>query len=113
VAIAITPNGRAAYVVNNAGNTVTPITLATGKPGHPIEVGRSPNKIVITPNGKTAYVIDSREGSDNVTPINLVTNKAEPRLNVSKANAIAFAPNGGTAWVHSGSGIQLVPIRIG
>ena len=112
-AIAITPNGRTAYVVNNVGNTVTPITLATGKPGHPIKVGRSPNKIVITPNGKTAYVIDSREASDNVTPINLVTNKPEPRLKVSKANAIAIAPRGGTAWVHSGSGTKLVPIRIG
>jgi len=113
VAIAITPNGRTAYVVNNVGNTVTPITLATGKPGRPINAGRSPNQIVITPNGKTAYVIDSRGGGDNVTPINLVTNKPEPRLNVSKANAIAIAPKGGTAWVHSGTSIKLVPIRIG
>src|SRR5579859_1327238 len=94
VAIAITPNGRTAYVVNNVGNSVTPITLATGEPGHPIKAGRSPNKIVITPNGKTAYVIDSRGPSDNVTPINLVTNKPEPRLEVSKANAIAIAPIG-------------------
>ena len=113
VAIAITPNGRTAYVVNNVGNTVTPITLATGMPGHPIKVGRSPNLIVINPNGKTAYVIDSRGAGDNVSPINLVTNKPEPRLSVSKANAIAIAPNGDTAWVHSGISVKLVPIRIG
>jgi len=58
--IAITPNGRTAYVANFgggsvAGDTVTPISIATGKAGKPITVGRFPGPIAITPNGKTAY----------------------------------------------------------
>src|ERR1022692_3879330 len=42
-AIAITPNGKTAYVANccfdvTAGDTVTPISTATGKAGQPIRV---------------------------------------------------------------------------
>jgi hyaluronoglucosaminidase len=41
-AIAITPNGRTAYVVNSGSDTVTPISTATGEAGPAIRVGYSP-----------------------------------------------------------------------
>ena len=44
------------YVVNQGGNTVTPINATTWKPGPPIKVGNSPGPIAITPNGATVYV---------------------------------------------------------
>ena len=47
-AIAITPDGKIAYVANFNGNTVTPIDLASGTPGTPIPVGVSPYAIAIT-----------------------------------------------------------------
>ena len=53
-AIAITPNGRTAYVGNYLGNSLTPITLATNKPGSPIKLGFKPWDLAITPNGRTA-----------------------------------------------------------
>ena len=55
-AIAITPDGKTAYVADatNPG-TVTPITIATNTARAPIGVGESPQIIAITPNGKTAY----------------------------------------------------------
>jgi YVTN family beta-propeller protein len=56
VAIAITPNGRTAYVANCDDDTVTPINLATGTPRPAIKVGINPDAIAITPNGRTAYV---------------------------------------------------------
>jgi YVTN family beta-propeller protein len=40
--IAFTPDGRTAYVVGNGNSTVTPITVATGKPGKPIKVTTDP-----------------------------------------------------------------------
>src|SRR5690348_2494650 len=55
-AIAITPNGRTAYVVNCDDDTLTPISLATGTPKPAINFGRTPGAIAITPNGRTAYV---------------------------------------------------------
>ena len=42
VAIAITPDGKTAYVTNYGSGTVTPITTATGTAGTPITVGTSP-----------------------------------------------------------------------
>jgi YVTN family beta-propeller protein len=48
-AIAITPLGKTAYVVNYGSNTVTPITTATNIAGQPIKVGKAPYGIVITP----------------------------------------------------------------
>ena len=50
--IAITPDGKTAYVANSGyerGLTVTPITTATNKPGRPIQVGKGPDAIAITP----------------------------------------------------------------
>ena len=44
-AIAITPNGKTAYVangVNGTGDTVIPIDTATNKPGKAITVGAAP-----------------------------------------------------------------------
>jgi DNA-binding beta-propeller fold protein YncE len=39
---AFTPDGRTAYVVGNGNATVTPIRVATGKPGKPIKVTSDP-----------------------------------------------------------------------
>jgi DNA-binding beta-propeller fold protein YncE len=41
--IAFTPDGQTAYVVGNGNSTVTPITVATGKPGRPIQVTSDPD----------------------------------------------------------------------
>ena len=47
--IAITPDGRTAYVANQDSGTVTPICTATNTPGKPITVGSDPVAIAITP----------------------------------------------------------------
>jgi YVTN family beta-propeller protein len=49
VTIAITPDGKTAYVANNGSGTVTPIRTATNTALPPIKTGRSPVAIVITP----------------------------------------------------------------
>jgi len=53
VGVAVTPDGKTAYVTNTFGNTVTPITVATSHPGTPITVGGSPVGIAITPAPRT------------------------------------------------------------
>jgi YVTN family beta-propeller protein len=47
--IAITPNGKTAYVSNEGSGTVTPISTATNKPGKAITVGSYPVAIAIAP----------------------------------------------------------------
>ena len=77
--IAITPDGKTAYVANTGfgmgnGDAVTPFETATDRVGAPIEGLSGPIGIVITPDGKTAYVADS--GSGTVTPIRVASNTA-------------------------------------
>jgi DNA-binding beta-propeller fold protein YncE len=47
--IAITPDGKTAYVLALFPGTVTPIATATDTPGKPINVGGIPGAIAITP----------------------------------------------------------------
>ncbi len=79
--IAITPDGKTAYVANyganGGGNTVTPIDVATGRAGTPIRVGDGPVAIAITPDGTTAYV--TNYGGGTVTPIDVATGRLAPR----------------------------------
>lgn len=97
-AIAITPNGKTAYVVNSTSGTVTPIDTTTDKPGPAITVGRYPAAIAITPNGQTAYVANG--GSGTVTPITTANNTAGPPITVGRyPAALAITPNGQTVYV--------------
>jgi YVTN family beta-propeller protein len=117
-AIAITPDGRTAYVVNEndlAGlkdGTVTPITTATDEPGKPIGVGMEPDAIAITPNGQTAYVANQLSGT--VTPITIATNTPGKPIKVGyEPDAIAITPDGQTALVANegiGQGSTVTPI---
>ena len=45
----ITPDGKTAYVANFNSNTVTPITVATGRAGKPIKAGRYPTALALVP----------------------------------------------------------------
>ena len=91
--IAITPDGKTAYVVNFGSNTVTPISVGTNRPGTPIPVGRWPWVIAITPDGKTVYVVNRTSGT--VTPISTATNTAGPPIPVGRLPyAIAITPDG-------------------
>jgi YVTN family beta-propeller protein len=107
-AIAITPDGKTAYVVNGTSGTVTPIETATNKPGPAITVGREPAAIAITPDGKTAYVANTSSGT--VTPITTATDTAGPPITVGKyPMSIAITPSGKTAYVANfGSGTVTV-----
>ena len=79
--IAVTPDGKTAYVVivGHPG-AVVPIATATNTPGPPIQVGSGPWAFAITPDGKTAYVINFY--SHSVTPIATATNMPGPPIPV-------------------------------
>jgi YVTN family beta-propeller protein len=97
-AIAITPDGKSAYVVNYVPGTVTPIDLRTHEPGEEIPVGDEPWAIAITPDGRTAYVANRTSGT--VTAIDTETNAAGPDIPVGELpGPIAIAPDGRTAYV--------------
>jgi YVTN family beta-propeller protein len=90
-ALAITPNGKTAYVCTGL-DAVTPIRTATNTALSPITVG-GPSQIAITPSGATAYVTSDLPGT--VTPIETATNTALPAISAQPnpyAIAIATVP---------------------
>jgi YVTN family beta-propeller protein len=96
-AIAITPDGKTAYVTNGASGTMTPIDVATDKPGKPIKIGGKPgaDAIAISADGTTAYV--ANQPSSTVTPIYLATGTPEKPISFghgwdSGFEAIAVVP---------------------
>jgi YVTN family beta-propeller protein len=102
--IAITPDGRTAYVLNIGAGTVIPVSTATNTAGPPIPVapGRfhGAMSIAITPDGKTAYVTNLI--SNKVTPISTATNTAGTPISVAPGPAeIAITPDGKTAYAVS------------
>jgi YVTN family beta-propeller protein len=97
--LAVTPDGKTAYVSNQGASTVTPIDTATNTAGTPIPVGGAPRQIAITPDGSTAYVANMSSAS--VTPINTATNTAGTSIPVpcSGPDAAAIAPANSTLYV--------------
>jgi len=102
VGIAITPDGKTAYVVGGAlhsPGTVTPIQTATGAVGKPIIVGTNLQAIAIiaggtTWGGMTAYVVNAVPGlRGTVTPIRTPAGTVEQPITVgSFPVAIALPP---------------------
>jgi DNA-binding beta-propeller fold protein YncE len=66
-AIAITQDGRSAYVAAGDADVVTPIAVGAGRAGAPIRVGYSPAAVTVSPSGATAYVVNTISGT--VTPV--------------------------------------------
>jgi DNA-binding beta-propeller fold protein YncE len=108
IAMAVTPDGKTAYVASGAANsgreptmaqTVTPVDLTTSTPGKPISLADPPQAIAVAPDGKTAYVIDGFP-SRTVTPIDLATDKPGKPVTLSEPPyEIAMAPDGMTAYL--------------
>ena len=119
--IAITPDGRTAYVVDdgasNGSNSLTPIDLTTNPPtsGRPIPdgVGNGSNWIAITPDGRRALVSDP--GAGKVTPFDLTTSPATrgPLISVGvNPEGIAVTPDGRTAYVADTGTNAVIPIDL-
>ena len=78
--IAISPDGKTAYVVLDNNDTLTKIDLTAATPvqGAEVRVGNVPHSVVISPDGTTAYVsneagriatADDFQGYSNGTPV--------------------------------------------
>ena len=99
-AVAITPDGRTAFVTNYASNSVSTIDVATRtKTGADIPVGVKPAGVAITPDGKTAFVTNF--GSDSVSTIDVATRIKNPTdIGVGTwPVGVAITPDGTTAFV--------------
>ena len=104
--VAITPDGKYAYVANNHGTTVSVINTATNTViGPPIAVGNSPVGVAVTPNGK--YVFVTNNSDNTVSVISTATHSVVgPPIGVGNDPAgVVITPDGRFAYVaNNGSG---------
>lgn len=99
-AIAITPDGKLAYVANFNDDSVSVIDTRTRKTvGAPIGVGVNPRSIAIGPSGQFAYV--ANQGGGTVSVIETTTNQSvgTPITVGPGPISIAITPDGRFAYV--------------
>jgi YVTN family beta-propeller protein len=97
--VAITPDGRYAYVTDVFGESVTVIETGLRRNVATIEeVGEEPFGIAITPDGKYAYV--TARGGNEVTVISTQTKKVVRSIPVGlEPTGVAISPTGKFAYV--------------
>jgi YVTN family beta-propeller protein len=124
--VAITPDGKYAYVSNsgnfaNPGNTVSVIATASNTVVATVRVGTTPTGIAITPDGMHAYVANEA-GNDIVSVIDTASNTVTATIPHSEfctsiycfPNWVAIAPDGKHAYVENigngnhGSGVVVI-----
>jgi YVTN family beta-propeller protein len=112
VAVAITPNGKTALVVNNfAPYWVSWISTSTSKVVAKVKVGISPISIAITANGKYAYVTNVDSGT--VTAISIAGHRKLRTVHVGfDPEAIAITPSGKYVYVADNGSSEVTPIRV-
>ena len=96
--IAISPDGREAYVANAGDNTVSVIDTATKEVVDTITVGREPQGVAFAPDGATVYVTNVKDNT--VSVIATATRAQTTTIAVGRSpQSIAVTPDGQWAYV--------------
>jgi YVTN family beta-propeller protein len=99
--IAITPDGKKAYVANYWNSNVSVIDTATNTVTATVKVGSHPDGVAISPDGKKVYV--TNPGSNNVSVIDTDTNTITATVPVgNRPEGIAVTPDGKKVYVTNG-----------
>jgi YVTN family beta-propeller protein len=109
--IAITPDGRYAYVADAFGKTVSVIDVATGA-SESIEVGEGPFGAAITPDGGRVFVTDST--GEEVSVIDTQTKRVVGEIHLgTNPTGVAISPGGEFAYVTEAgaSAVQVIDTR--
>ena len=113
VGVAVTPDGRRAYVTNAAVAQVSVVVLGVRALHNPVPVGPGPAGIAVAPDGTRVYVADQGNLVDpsTVTVVATATNQviASPLGSVGPSD-IAISPDGARAYVANFSSLGLVSV---
>ncbi|MEI8230171.1 MAG: DUF4215 domain-containing protein [Candidatus Peregrinibacteria bacterium] len=98
--IAITPDGKKAYVVNSSSDSVSVISTDSNMVTATVRVGSNPTAIAITLDGTKAYVL--KNGSDMISVIDTESDTVKGSVLVGGGgdpSSIAITPDGTKAYV--------------
>jgi YVTN family beta-propeller protein len=89
--VAVSLDGKKAYVVNSGNDDVYVIDTVTNKVTANVKVGNYPSGIAVSPDGKNVYV--TNEGSSTVSVIDTATNKVTATVAVGSCpEGVAISP---------------------
>jgi YVTN family beta-propeller protein len=95
--IAITPDGKRAYIDNLLDGTMSVVDVAAGTVTDTVMLGSLPFNPLITPDGKLLYVGIMLENS--ITLIDTASNKVSGKISVDSPNGMAFGSDHQTLYV--------------
>jgi YVTN family beta-propeller protein/parallel beta-helix repeat protein len=96
--VAVTPDGKKAYVTDRWGVNVSVVDTATNTVTDTVKVGSDPYGVAISPDGKKVYVANS--GSNNISIINTDANTVTATVPVgNQPEGIAITPDGKKVYV--------------
>jgi YVTN family beta-propeller protein len=97
-AVAVSPDGRRAYVADQASNSVIVVDTQNSTIVTHIPVGNLPWRIAASPDGRSVYVTNINDGTLSLidTATNIQTNTI---FTDSSPAAVAFSPDGRKAYV--------------
>ncbi len=97
-AIALSPDGRFAYITNSGANSLSVLNLLTRQEEVAIPVGTTPLFLALSPDGATAYVTNS--GSNSVSVVDCDAKQVTDSITVgTQPHGIVITPDGSTAYV--------------
>jgi YVTN family beta-propeller protein len=109
--VAITPDGRTAYVVSSS--SLTPVDVATNKAGTAIAIPMFGRSIAITPDGRFAYVASNFAAVHKVSKVDLAAGVVVTEIPVGDdLGGIAVSPDGRIAYVVSSNDGSVYPINV-
>jgi len=107
VAVAVTPDGKHAYVANAGSNNVSVIATASNTVVATVPVGFLPDAVAVAPDGKHAYV--ANRGSNNVSVIATASNTVVATVTVGfEPVGVAVTPDGKHVYVANGRTVSVI-----
>jgi YVTN family beta-propeller protein len=105
--LAVTPDGKTVYVMDESASTVSTIDTASNAITSTFSVGHSPHCIAISPDGRRAYI--GLYASNYVVVLDIATKAVIADIPVNgPSNGIAITPDGNTIYDAIGNGIAVV-----
>ncbi len=107
--VAITPNGRYAYVASQISNSVIVISTSNDSIIKNISVGSNPNGVAIAPNGQYVYVTNNHGNTTSV--ISTSSNSVIATIPVGHGPwGVAITPNGQYVYVanHLSNSVSII-----